>query len=99
MRYRSVPPDDESQPASWAARLLARVGVVRPQIDRLIAATLTEQRPDVGRLLSAAGVPFTLTGLYVALTALQEAGIEPELQATLTDIVLRAAIVAARLVP
>src|SRR3712207_7384108 len=52
-----------SQPTSQEARLLARTEVVGLQIDRLIAAILLEQRPDVGRVLAAAAVPFTLTGL------------------------------------
>ena len=77
-------------------RLRAQMAAVHPQIDRLIAAILTEKHPAVGAVLADAGVPLTLVGMYVALTALDEARLEPGLQTTLTEVVFQAVVVAMR---
>ena len=77
-------------------RLRARTTAVHSQIDRLIAAILTEKHLAIGAVLADAGIPFTLVGMYVALTVLDEAQLEPGLQTTLTEVVFQAVVVAMR---
>ena len=80
--------------AAWTGGLIARVAAVRPQIDRLLAAIVVEQHPDVGRVLAAADVPVTLVGVCTVLSALETAQLAPEFRAVLTQIVFQAVAVA-----
>ena len=98
-RIAVVPQQEPVDHEAWARQFTARVAAARPQIDRLIAALLTDRYPEVGKVLALAGVPFTLTGVCAVLNALDRAPIAPTFHATLTEIVFRSVAVAGGYVP